>query len=37
MATLYAGIIIQYKIKNQVVFSARFDKQEEDDQVLVEN
>ena len=37
MATIYAGINNQYKPKNQTVFSARFDKQDEDGQILDEN
>ena len=34
MATIYATLINQYKFKYQTVFSARFDKQDADDQVL---
>ena len=33
MATLYARLINQYKFKYQTIFSARFDKQVEDNQV----
>ena len=36
MAIIYARLINQYKIRYQVVFSARFDKQDEDGQVLDE-
>ena len=36
MATIYAKLINQYKFRYQTVFSARFDKQDEDDQVLDE-
>ena len=36
MATIYARWINQFKFKYQTVFSARFDKQNEDDQVLDE-
>ena len=34
MATIYARLTNQYKFRYQTVFSARFDKQDEDDQVL---
>ena len=34
MAGVYATLENQYKFKNPTVFSARFDKQEEDNQVL---
>ena len=33
MSTTYARLINQYQLKNQTVFSARFDKREEDDQL----
>ena len=33
---IYARLINQNKIKNQTAFSARFDKQDEDNQVLDE-
>ena len=33
MAIIYARIINQYKLKYQTVFSARFDKQDEDNPV----
>ena len=36
LAMIYARLINQYKFKNQTVFSARFDKQDEDYQVLDE-
>ena len=36
MAIVYARLINQYKFKYQTVFSARFDKQDEDNQVLDE-
>ena len=36
LANIYARLINQYKIKNQTVFSARFDKQDEDGQLLNE-
>ena len=36
LAVIYARIINQYKVKYQTVFSARFDKEDEDDQVLDE-
>ena len=36
MANIYAVVKNQYKIKYQTVFSARYDKQDEDDQVLDE-
>ena len=36
LAVIYARLINQYKFKYQVVFSARFDKQDEDDQLLDE-
>ena len=36
LAVIYARLINQYKFKYQVVFSARFDKQVEDDQLLDE-
>ena len=36
LAMIYARIINQYKFKYQAVFSARFDKQNEDDQTLDE-
>ena len=31
-ANIYAGLINQYKYKNQTLFSVRFDKKDEDDQ-----
>ena len=34
LANIYAGIINQYKFKGQTLFSARFDKQDEDDHVI---
>ena len=34
LSVIYARIIKQYKFKYQTVFSARFDKQDEDNQVL---
>ena len=34
LAVIYARLINQYKFKNQTVFSARFNKQDEDNQVL---
>ena len=34
LSVVYARLINQYKIKYQTVFSARFDKQDEDNQVL---
>ena len=34
LAVIYARLINQYKFKYQTVFSARFDKQDEDNQVL---
>ena len=36
LAVIYARLINQYKFKYQVVFSARFDKQDEDNQILDE-
>ena len=36
MATVYARLTNQYKFKYQTVISARFDKQDEDNQVLDE-
>ena len=36
MSIIYARLINQYKFRYQVVFSARFDKQVEDDQLLDE-
>ena len=36
LAVFYARLRNQYKFKNQTVFSARFDKQDEDNQVLDE-
>ena len=36
LSVIYARIMNQYKFKNQTVFSARFDKQDEDNQVLDE-
>ena len=36
MSTINAGLINQFKFKYQVVFSASFYKQDEDDQVLEE-
>ena len=36
LCVIYARKTNQYKFKNQTVFSARFDKQDEDDQVLNE-
>ena len=36
MAIIYARLINQYKFRYQTVFSARFDKQDEDNQVLDE-
>ena len=36
LSVIYAGLINQYRFKNQTVFSARFDKQDEDNQVLGE-
>ena len=36
LAVIYARLINQYKFKYQTVFSARFDKQDEDNQVLDE-
>ena len=36
LSVIYARLINQYKFKYQTVFSARFDKQKEDNQVLVE-
>ena len=36
LSVTYARLINQYKIKNQTVFSATFDKQDEDNQVLDE-
>ena len=32
MANIYAGMMYQYIVKNRTVFSARFYKQDEDDQ-----
>ena len=34
MAVIYAELIKQYKFKYQAVFSTRFDKQDEDNQML---
>ena len=34
LAVIYAGLINQYLFKNKTVFSARFDKQDEDNQLL---
>ena len=34
MSKIYAESIIQFKYKNQTMFSARFETQDEDDQVL---
>ena len=36
LSVIYAGLINQYKFKYQTVFSARFDKQDEDNQILDE-
>ena len=36
LSVIYARLINQYKFKYQTVFSARFDKQDEDNQVLDE-
>ena len=36
LSIIYARLINQYKFRYQTVFSARFDKQDEDDQVLDE-
>ena len=36
LAVVYARLINQYKFKNQTVFPARFDKQDENNQVLDE-
>ena len=36
ISTIYARLINQYKFKHQTVFSARFDKQDKDNQVLDE-
>ena len=36
LSVIYARLINQYKFKYQTVFSATFDKQDEDDQVLAE-
>ena len=36
MATIYARLINRYKFINQAVFSTRFDKQDEDNQLLDE-
>ena len=36
LSTIYARLINQYKFKYQTVFSARFDKQDENDQLLDE-
>ena len=36
MANIYARLLNQYKFKYQTKFSARLDKQDEDDQVLDE-
>ena len=36
LSVIYARLLNQYKFKYQTVFSARFDKQNEDDQVLDE-
>ena len=36
LSVIYASLMNQYKFKYQTVFSARFDKQNEDNQVLDE-
>ena len=36
LSVIYARLVNQYKFKNQTVFSARFDKQDEDNQILDE-
>ena len=36
MSVIYARLINQYKFRYQTVFSARFDKEDEDNQVLDE-
>ena len=36
ISVIYARLINQYKFRYQTVFSARFDKQDEDDQLLDE-
>ena len=36
LSVIYASLINQYKFKHQTVFSARIDKQDEDNQVLDE-
>ena len=36
MAIIYTRLIYQYKVRYQTVFSARFDKQDEDNQLLDE-
>ena len=36
MSVIYARLLNQYKFKNQTVFLARFDKQNEDNQVVDE-
>ena len=36
LVVIYARLLNQYKFKYQTVFSARFDKQDEDNQVLDE-
>ena len=36
LSVVYARLILQYKFKYQTVFSARFDKQDEDNQILGE-
>ena len=36
MAAIYAGLINQYRLEYQKVFLARFDKQDEDNQVANE-
>ena len=36
MASFYTRLLRQYKFKYQTVFSAKFDEQDKDDQVLEE-
>ena len=36
VSVIYARLINQYKFKHQTVFSARFDKQDENNQLLDE-
>ena len=36
MTKIYDRLINQYKFKNQKIFLAKFDKQDEDDRVLAE-